>query len=85
MQEKLKSVRDMLLTLESGAIDPQLLVAFNSAQRGPFGRADEYDSDEVIHFLRADLTRLEEQCIGVINRCNVPIPAATNLYDAQVS
>ncbi|KAH9584088.1 hypothetical protein LSM04_007727 [Trypanosoma melophagium] len=68
-----------------GAIDSELLAAFNAARVGPFGNTDMYDSEEVANFLRSELRRLEQQCISVINRCNVPIPGATNLYDPQVS
>lgn len=85
VEEKLRNVRQMLQGLDGGSIDPDLITAFNAARQGPFGGKDAYDPEEVANFLRADLERLERQCVGVINRCNVPIPAATNLYDPQVS
>lgn len=84
--EKLRNVRKMLHEIEIGTnIDPDFLQAFQSSRKGPFGGADEYDEEEVTNFLRDELQRLEEQCVKVINRCNVPIPAATNLYDPNVS
>lgn len=85
-EEKLRNVRKVLHDLElHSSIDPDLLRAFQASRKGPFGGEDAYDQEEVINFLRADLQRLEEQCVKVINRCNVPIPAATNLYDPNVS
>lgn len=84
-EEKLGAVRRMMEGLEGGAVDPELIAAFNAATIGPFGRRDDYDAEEVANFMRADLKRLEEQCLSVINRCNVPVPAATNLGDPQVS
>lgn len=85
-EEKLRSVRKMLCDIEiNSSVDPDLLQSFQSSRKGPFGGQDEYDQEEVTNFLRADLQRLEEQCVKVINRCNVPIPAATNLYDPNVS
>lgn len=84
--EKLRNVRKMLHDIEIGTnIDPDFLQAFRSSRKGPFGGPDEYDEEEVTNFLRDELQRLEEQCVKVINRCNVPIPAATNLYDPNVS
>ncbi|KAK7197289.1 LysM domain containing protein [Novymonas esmeraldas] len=86
VEEKLRSVRASLEGLSSGgAVDPELVDAFNAALKGPFGGADHYDPEEVAHFLRAELERLEEQCVGVINRANVPIPGTSNIYDANVS
>ncbi|KEG05441.1 hypothetical protein DQ04_21961000, partial [Trypanosoma grayi] len=71
--------------LAGDAVDPELLAAFNAARAGPFGKPDAYDAEEVANFVRADLRRLEEQCLSVINRCNVPVPGAMNLYDPHVS
>lgn len=86
VEEKLKSIRKMISDLEvSTDLDPDIVAAFQSSKKGPFGGSNHYDADEIAQFLRADLLRLEEQCISVINRCNIPIPAATNLYDANVS
>nr|CCC90709.1 conserved hypothetical protein [Trypanosoma congolense IL3000] len=82
VEEKLIAVRR---SLQGGAVDPELLTVFNAARAGPFGRPDEYDAEEVSNFLRSDLRRLEEQCLNVINRCNVPVPGATNIYDAHTS
>ncbi|CCW66110.1 unnamed protein product [Phytomonas sp. Hart1] len=85
VEEKLKVVRNMLESVESGGIDPDIIESFNLSLKGPFGGKDYYDKEEVANFVRADLQRLEEQCVGVINRCNVPIPGFSNLYDPQVS
>nr|6HIV_CJ Chain CJ, uS10m [Trypanosoma brucei brucei]6HIW_CJ Chain CJ, uS10m [Trypanosoma brucei brucei]6HIZ_CJ Chain CJ, uS10m [Trypanosoma brucei brucei] len=82
VEEKLVAVRRLL---QGGAVDPELLAAFNCARAGPFGGLDEYDKEEVANFLRSDLRRLEEQCLSVINRCNVPVPGATNIYDPHTS
>ncbi|RNF10460.1 hypothetical protein TraAM80_01506 [Trypanosoma rangeli] len=84
-EEKLGTVRHAMDGLSGGAVDPELIAIFNVARLGPFGRPDEYDAEEVAGFMRADLKRLEEQCLSVINRCNVPVPGATNIYDSQVS
>ncbi|KAH8620026.1 hypothetical protein ERJ75_000104800 [Trypanosoma vivax] len=81
-EEKLLAVRRML---QGGAVDPDLVSTFNAAHAGPFGKADIYDTEEVVNFLRADLFKLEEQCLGIINRCNTPVPGATNIYDPHVS
>lgn len=85
VEEKLRSVRSMLKGLHHGGINPDFMEAFNGARRGPFGGPDGYTEEEVANFLRTDLHRLEEQCVGVINRCNVPIPGTSNIYDANVS
>ncbi|EPY26591.1 hypothetical protein STCU_06178 [Strigomonas culicis] len=86
VEEKLKSVRHMLADLSrGGSIDPDLVKAFNCSTKGPFGSSDRYDVEEIAHFLRADLQRLEAQCVGLINRANVPIPGATNIGDPEVS
>jgi len=85
VDEKLKSVRRMLQSLESGGMDPDIAAAFGASVKGPFGGRNHYDDEEIANFLRTDLQRLEEQCVSVINRCNAPIPGAMNLYDAHVS
>lgn len=85
VEEKLVTVRRMLKSLDVGGVDPEIIRTFNSAAKGPFGGADKYDAEEVANFIRADLLKLEEQCVGVINRCNAPVPGAADLYDAQTS
>ncbi|CAJ1991958.1 LysM domain containing protein [Leishmania donovani] len=86
VEEKLKSVRASLESLSTGgAVDPELVAAFNASLKGPFGGPDRYDAEEVAHFLRTELVRLEEQCVSLINRANVPIPGTSNIYDANVS
>ncbi|KAG5494179.1 hypothetical protein GH5_02169 [Leishmania sp. Ghana 2012 LV757] len=86
VEEKLKGVRASLETLSSGClVDPDLLAAFGAPLKGPFGGPDHYDAEEVTQFLRTEWERLEEQCIGLINRANVPIPGTSNIYDANVS
>lgn len=86
VDEKLQNVRAMLSNLEANSnIDPDLIEAFECNRKGPFGGKDHYEREEVANFLRRDLQVLEEQCVKIINRCNVPIPAATNLYDPNVS
>lgn len=87
VEERLIAIRRQLEELESGtaSIDPEVLRAFNAAQRGPFGSSDSYDEGEVASFLAQELRLLERQCVSLINRTNVPIPGATNLYDANVS
>eukprot|EP00796_Vickermania_ingenoplastis_P004148 gene4148-2990_t len=86
VDEKLESVRKMLSDLDMNQnVDPELIKSFQCAKKGPFGSSDAYDPEEVANFLRAELQKLEEECVSVINRCNIPIPAATNIYDANVS
>lgn len=87
VEERLVSIRKQIEELRSGhsSIDPELLAAFNSHTIGPFGTSDEYSREEVAAFLQKELTLLEEQCVKLINRCNVPVPGAMNLYDPQTS
>lgn len=86
VEEKLRNVRASIESLENGgAVDPEMVAAFNASLKGPFGGADYYDAEEVAHFLRNEWERLEEQCVGIINRANVPIPGTANIYDANVS
>lgn len=85
VDEKLQSIRRTLQDLQSGTVDPDLLAAFRCQRKGPFGGPDEYSQEEVVNFLRADLQKLEEECVQVINRCNIPIPAASNIYDPNAS
>jgi len=87
VEERLIAVRKQLSELEGGtcSVDPEMLQAFNAAQKGPFGGSDLYTSDEVAAFLCAELRCLEQQCLDVINRCNVPVPGAMNLYDHNTS
>ncbi|CAM40531.1 conserved hypothetical protein [Leishmania braziliensis MHOM/BR/75/M2904] len=86
VEEKLKSVRASLESLTSGrAVDPEVVAAFNASLKGPFGGPDRYDTEEVAHFLRTELERLEKQCVDLINRSNVPIPGTSNIYDPNVS
>ncbi|CAD2217871.1 LysM domain containing protein, putative [Angomonas deanei] len=86
VEEKLKNVRELLAALENGgSVDPEIRKAFNAPVKGPFSSKDMYDDEEVANFIRGDLRRLEEQCVSIINRCNVPVPGSTNLYDPNVS
>ncbi|KPI86885.1 hypothetical protein ABL78_4075 [Leptomonas seymouri] len=86
VEEKLRNVRANIESLDNGgAVDPEMVLAFNASLKGPFGGADHYDADEVAHFLRSEWERLEEQCVGLINRANVPLPNTSNIYDANVS
>lgn len=86
VEEKLRNIRASIESLESGAaVDPEMVAAFNAALKGPFGGSDRYDAEEVAHFLREEWQRLEEQCVGLINRANVPVPGTSNIYDPNVS
>ena len=86
VEEKLIAVRSMLRGLDRGSVDPQMLEAFNAARAGPFGGKNHaYDASEVAQFLKRELEELEEQCVSIINRCNVPIPGGMNIYDQNVS
>lgn len=87
VEERLTAIRKQVEELRSGrgSVDPELLAAFNSGSIGPFGGPDLYSPDEIGSFLCSELMQLEEQCVKLINRCNVPVPGATNLYDPQTS
>ncbi|KPA76875.1 putative mitochondrial hypothetical protein [Leptomonas pyrrhocoris] len=86
VEEKLRNVRASIESLDNGgAVDPEMVAAFNASLKGPFGGADHYAAEEVANFLRSEWERLEEQCVGLINRANVPIPGTANMYDANVS
>lgn len=84
VEERLTSLRRQIDELESGSgvVDPELLQGFNVGGSGVFGT---YDNEEAGAFLLRELRTLEEQCVAVINRCNVPVPGATNLYDPNTS
>lgn len=74
VEEKLTSVRASIASLESAALDGEIIAAFGKSRQPFHANWVNYSDDEIKQFMLRELRDIEAACADVINKCNVAGP-----------